>query len=89
MISGSWPGPRIPSPTPAELARGAPFPWQDARFYEYRNTGPGSAVAADVPQLTAAQADQYTVASYLAGWWPAPKGGAADWTEERGARNER
>jgi hypothetical protein len=50
---------------------------------------PTPASGADVPQLTAAQAAQYTVASYLAGWWPAPKGGAADWTEERGARNER
>jgi hypothetical protein len=30
----------------------------------------GAAVAADVPQLTAAQAAQYTVASYLGGWWP-------------------
>ncbi len=47
-----------------------PFPWQDARFYEYQNTGPGSAVNAAVPQLTAAQAAQYTVASYLGGWWP-------------------
>ena len=47
-----------------------PFPWQDARFYEYQNTGPGSAVNADVPQLTAAQATQYTVASYLGGWLP-------------------
>jgi pectinesterase len=47
-----------------------PFPWQDARFYEYQNTGPGSAAAADVPQLTAAQAAHYTVAAYLAGWRP-------------------
>jgi pectinesterase len=48
-----------------------PFPWQDARFYEYQNTGPGAAdVDADVPQLTAAQAAQYTVASYLGGWRP-------------------
>jgi pectin methylesterase-like acyl-CoA thioesterase len=48
----------------------APCPLQDARFYENQNTGPGSAVNADVPQLTAAQATQYTVASYLGGWWP-------------------
>jgi pectinesterase len=48
-----------------------PFPWQDARFYEYQNAGPGAAdVDADVPQLTAAQAAQYTVASYLGGWRP-------------------
>jgi pectin methylesterase-like acyl-CoA thioesterase len=48
-----------------------PFPWQDARFYEYQNSGPGAAdVDADVPQLTAAQAARYTVASYLGGWRP-------------------
>ncbi len=47
-----------------------PFPWQDARSYEYRSTGPGSAVNAGVPQLTAAQAAQYTVTSYLGGWFP-------------------
>jgi pectin methylesterase-like acyl-CoA thioesterase len=48
-----------------------PFRWQDARFYEYRNTGPGAAAAAaDVPQLTPAQAAGYTAASYLRGWHP-------------------
>jgi pectin methylesterase-like acyl-CoA thioesterase len=50
-----------------------PFPWQDARFYEYRNAGPGAEnIDANVPQLTPAQAAQYTVASYLAGWHPRP-----------------
>jgi pectin methylesterase-like acyl-CoA thioesterase len=50
-----------------------PFPWQDARFYEYRNAGPGAEnIDADVPQLTPAQAAQYTVATYLAGWHPRP-----------------
>jgi pectin methylesterase-like acyl-CoA thioesterase len=47
-----------------------PFPWQDARFYEYQNTGPGSAAAADVPQLTAAQAANYTAGAYLGTWRP-------------------
>ncbi len=48
-----------------------PFRWQDARFYEFENTGPGAAgVAADVPQLTPAQAASYTVRSYLRGWVP-------------------
>ncbi len=52
-----------------------PFPWQDARFYEYQNAGPGAAgVAADVPQLTPAEAAQYTVASYLGGWIPRRSG---------------
>jgi pectinesterase len=47
-----------------------PFRWQDARFYEYGNHGPGAAAASDVPQLTAAQARNYTVASYLGDWHP-------------------
>jgi pectinesterase len=46
-----------------------PFPWQDARFAEYRNYGPGAA-GVTVPQLTAAEARQDTVAAYLAGWRP-------------------
>ena len=46
-----------------------PFPWQDARFAEYQNYGPGAA-GVTVAQLTAAQARQYTVAAYLSGWWP-------------------
>ncbi len=48
-----------------------PFPWQDARFYEYRNTGPGAAgLDPAVPQLTPGQAAGYTIASYLSGWRP-------------------
>jgi pectin methylesterase-like acyl-CoA thioesterase len=47
-----------------------PFPWTSARFYEYANSGPGSAAAAGVPQLTPAQARDYTVAGYLDGWHP-------------------
>lgn len=47
-----------------------PFPWRDARFYGYQNTGPGAAAAADVPQLTPAQAAQYTVTRYLGAWRP-------------------
>ncbi|MGC4806408.1 pectinesterase family protein [Micromonospora sp. DT233] len=43
------------------------FSWRDARFSEYRNTGPGSAVTADRPQLTDAQASTYTAQRYLAG----------------------
>jgi len=51
-----------------------PFPWQDARFAEYQNYGPG-AVGVTVPQLTAAQARQNTVAAYLSGWWPPARAG--------------
>ncbi len=49
------------------------FPWQEARFAEYRNTGPGAAVNADRPQLDPAGAAAYTRETYLAGaddWRP-------------------
>jgi pectinesterase len=49
------------------------FSWKDARFAEYRNSGPGAAVTADRPQLGAEEARAYTVAAYLRGtdgWAP-------------------
>ncbi|WP_431884984.1 pectinesterase family protein [Micromonospora wenchangensis] len=51
------------------------FSWRDARFAEYRNSGPGSTVTADRPQLTDEQAPTYTPQRYLAGvdgWNPIP-----------------
>jgi pectinesterase len=41
--------------------------WQNARFLEYRNTGPGATVNANRPQLPDALAAQYTPQRYLAG----------------------
>ncbi|GIE95692.1 pectinesterase family protein [Paractinoplanes rishiriensis] len=49
------------------------FPWQEARFFEYRNTGPGAAVNENRPQLTPAQARDFTREDYLSGdddWQP-------------------
>jgi hypothetical protein len=52
------------------------FPWQEARFTEYRNTGPGAAgpdPAATRPQMNEADAAHHEVADYLAGtdgWAP-------------------
>lgn len=43
------------------------FSWKDARFFEYRDTGPGAGTGADRPQLTAAQAATFTAQRYLAG----------------------
>jgi pectin methylesterase-like acyl-CoA thioesterase len=43
------------------------FSWKDARFSEYRNTGPGSGTGTDRPQLSDAQAASYTPQKYLAG----------------------
>lgn len=49
------------------------FSWKDARFAEYRNSGPGATPSADRPQLGAADAMTRTVANYLKGtdgWAP-------------------
>ncbi|MBP2327420.1 pectin methylesterase-like acyl-CoA thioesterase [Kibdelosporangium banguiense] len=46
------------------------FSWRDARLREYRNTGPGATPGPDRPQLTDAQAGQYTVKNYLGDWTP-------------------
>ena len=43
------------------------FSWRDARFSEYRNTGPGAGVNGNRPQLGDSQAPSYTPARYLAG----------------------
>ncbi|MER5265985.1 pectinesterase family protein [Actinosynnema sp. NPDC002837] len=41
--------------------------WKNARFLEYRNTGSGSGVNSNRPQLSDAQAAEYTPQKYLAG----------------------
>ncbi|MEO3925042.1 pectinesterase family protein [Micromonosporaceae bacterium B7E4] len=41
--------------------------WQNARFLEYRNTGPGAGGNGNRPQLSDAQAANYTPQRYLAG----------------------
>ncbi|MEU0877217.1 pectinesterase family protein [Lentzea sp. NPDC005914] len=47
------------------------FPWREARFAEYRNTGPGAGRGPDRPQLTDDQAQRHTKSAYLGGWNPA------------------
>ncbi|MGW0561317.1 pectinesterase family protein [Streptomyces sp. NPDC003016] len=49
------------------------FPWQEARFSEYRNHGPGAAVTPQRPQMPAGEAARHQVSDYLAGqdgWAP-------------------
>ncbi|MFF3505106.1 pectinesterase family protein [Streptomyces sp. NPDC003247] len=50
----------------------ASYPWQDQRFAEYRNTGPGARVTVpeNRPQLTAEQAASATRETYLGDWTP-------------------
>ncbi|MGD1218212.1 pectinesterase family protein [Streptomyces krungchingensis] len=47
-------------------------PWQNQRFAEYRNTGPGAAVTvpADRPQLTPEEAESATRETHLGDWAP-------------------
>ncbi|MGW1022685.1 pectinesterase family protein [Streptomyces sp. NPDC002577] len=48
------------------------FPWQDQRFREYRNTGPGAEITVpeNRPQLTDDEAALHTRATYLGDWTP-------------------
>ncbi|MDX2935079.1 pectinesterase family protein [Streptomyces ipomoeae] len=50
----------------------ASFPWQNQRFAEYRNTGPGALVPVpeNRPQLTDEQAESATREAYLGDWTP-------------------
>ena len=53
------------------------FPWQEARFAEYHNTGPGATINADRPQLDRPAAAAYTRETYLTGsddWRPWQRG---------------
>lgn len=47
------------------------FKWQDARYYEYKNYGPGAEnISSDVHQLTSSEAEDYTVQKYFGDWIP-------------------
>ncbi|WP_327314213.1 pectinesterase family protein [Streptomyces sp. NBC_01235] len=50
----------------------ASFPWQNQRFAEYRNTGPGAVISVpeNRPQLTDEQAGSATREAYLGDWEP-------------------
>ncbi|WP_329280581.1 pectinesterase family protein [Streptomyces sp. NBC_01451] len=43
------------------------YSWSQARFKEYRNSGPGAGVASNAPMMTDAEAADYTAQKYLAG----------------------
>jgi pectinesterase len=57
----------------ATIATGQPWidmssnSWRNARFYEYRNTGPGATTNGNRPQLSDSAAASYTPQRYLAG----------------------
>jgi pectinesterase len=73
VVRDSVLGPGIDAAAPYANMREA-FPWQSQRFAEYRNTGPGAEIPVpeNRPQLTAAQAQSATKATYLGDWSPSP-----------------
>ena len=52
------------------------FPWQNQRFAEYRNTGPGAEITVpeNRPQLTPEQGESATREAYLGDWTPWKEG---------------
>ncbi|MFE0674979.1 pectinesterase family protein [Streptomyces sp. NPDC058867] len=70
-VRETWLGPGIDAVSPyANMS--ASYPWQNQRFAEYRNSGPGAeiTVAENRPQLTRVQAASATRAAYLGDWRP-------------------
>jgi pectinesterase len=48
------------------------FSWKAARFFEYRNTGPGAGTGTSRPQLRASEATSFTAREYFDDWDPTP-----------------
>ncbi|KUO22719.1 pectinesterase family protein [Streptomyces dysideae] len=70
-VRETWLGPGIDAAAPYANMR-ADHPWQDQRFAEYRNTGPGAEITVpeNRPQLTDEEAAAHTREAYLGGWAP-------------------
>ncbi|WP_432157606.1 pectinesterase family protein [Streptomyces sp. bgisy153] len=70
-VRDSWLGPGIDATTPYANMSDS-FPWQEQRFAEYRNTGPGAEISVpeNRPLLTRAEARSHTPAAYLGDWRP-------------------
>ncbi|MDO0932108.1 pectinesterase family protein [Streptomyces sp. DG2A-72] len=70
-VRETWLGPGIDAVAPYANMRDA-HPWQEQRFAEYRNNGPGAVVTVheNRPQLTSAEARSHTKETYLGDWRP-------------------
>jgi pectate lyase len=64
VVRDSWLGSHIATPAWTDMGG---WPWQDARFAEYNNTGPGAATGEGRPQLSGAEAATATRSAWLAG----------------------
>jgi pectinesterase len=71
VVRDTWLGPGIDAVAPYVTMRDA-YPWQSMRFHEYRDTGPGAEITVpeNRPQLTDAEAEAHTRATYLGDWRP-------------------
>ncbi|MFI6928820.1 pectinesterase family protein [Streptomyces sp. NPDC050287] len=70
-VRDTWMGPGIDATAPYTNMSDT-FPWQNQRFAEYRDTGPGARITVPEsrPQLTPEQAKSATRAAYLGDWTP-------------------
>lgn len=78
LIRDSWLGAHISGQPWTDMSG---FSWQEARFHELNNNGPGSRVTPTRPQLDPALAGEYTLEAYLRGtdgWAPQLAGTRAD-----------
>ncbi|MDI5912117.1 pectinesterase family protein, partial [Streptomyces sp. 12257] len=71
VVRDTWLGPGIDAAAPYTNMSDA-FPWQNQRFAEYRDTGPGGRITVpeNRPQLTSEQAQLATTPAYLGDWRP-------------------
>ncbi|MER6287368.1 pectinesterase family protein [Streptomyces sviceus] len=71
VVRDTWLGPGIDAVAPYTNMSDA-FPWQNQRFAEYRDTGPGARITVpeNRPQLTREQAESATRETYLGDWQP-------------------
>ncbi|MFE6618693.1 pectinesterase family protein [Streptomyces sp. NPDC057740] len=71
VVRNTWLGPGIDAVAPYTNMSDS-FPWQEQRFAEYRNTGPGARITVpeNRPQLTREQAESATREAYLGDWRP-------------------
>ncbi|MBV7695133.1 pectinesterase family protein [Streptomyces sp. TRM70350] len=70
-VRNTWLGSGIDAVAPYANMRDA-HPWQEQRFAEYRNSGPGARIVVpeNRPQLTRAEAEAHTRKAYLGDWRP-------------------
>ncbi|MBC2901778.1 pectinesterase family protein [Streptomyces cupreus] len=70
-VRETWLGPGIDAVAPYANMSDA-YPWQNQRFAEYRNSGPGAEISLpeNRPQLAAEQAESETRGAYLGDWEP-------------------